>query len=155
MHPIIGIHHVTLVCSDMERTVHFYADILGLRLVKQAVNFDDPSVKHFYFGDEKGSPGTLLTFFEYRNGPRGQRGVGAAHHIALIVEDEAAQLAWKARLEEHGVSVSDIRDRKYFKSIYFNDPDGIIMEIATRGPSFAVDEDPAHLGERMITSENQ
>ncbi len=150
MQPILGIHHVTLICSDMERTTRFYTEVLGLRLVKQTLNFDDPSAKHFYFADERGTPGTVITFFEYGEGVQGRRGVGVTHHIAFMVEDEAVQLEWKARLEEQGVNVSEVRDRKYFKSIYFSDPDGVILEIATRGPGFAVDEALEHLGERMI-----
>ena len=150
MHPVAGLHHVTLVCSEMDRTVRFYTEVLEFHLVKQTVNFDDTSVKHFYFGDRDGSPGTIMTFFEYPGGMPGPRGPGWIHHIALMVEDEAAQLEWKSRLEEHGIAVSPVRDRKYFKSIYFNDPDGVLLEIATRGPGFAVDEDAANLGEKMI-----
>ena len=63
-----GIHHITMICRDMEETTCFYTELLDMRLVKQTVNFDDPSSKHFYFGDEAGSPGTVLTFFENPEG---------------------------------------------------------------------------------------
>lgn len=145
-----GIHHITLICRDMERTVKFYTGLLGLRLVKQTVNYDDPSSKHFYFGDETGSPGTVLTFFEHPAGRPAQMGVGITHHLALSVKDEAEQLAWKKRLEAARVPVSGPYDRTYFKSIYFRDPDGIIIEMATEGPGFAVDEPAEELGSRMI-----
>ena len=66
-----GIHHITAICRDMERTTEFYTDVLGMTLVKQTVNYDDPDTKHFYFGDERGRPGTILTFFEYSNAAAG------------------------------------------------------------------------------------
>ncbi|MBI3287807.1 MAG: VOC family protein [Chloroflexi bacterium] len=122
-----GIHHITLICSDMERTVKFYTEVLGLVLVKRTVNFDDPSAKHFYFGDERGSPGSLVTFFEYPGGAPGRLGIGVTHHLAFIVEDEEEQRRWRERLVTHGVQVTAMIDRRYFKSIYFRDPDGGIL----------------------------
>ena len=71
-----GFHHVTMVSNDAPRTLAFYGGLLGLGLVKKTVNFDDPSAYHLYFGDETGSPGTILTFFEWRNARRGAWGVG-------------------------------------------------------------------------------
>ncbi|MFQ5913254.1 MAG: VOC family protein [Nitrospinota bacterium] len=145
-----GIHHITLICRDMEKTVKFYTEVLGLRLVKQTVNYDDPSSKHFYFGDKTGAPGTVLTFFEHPSGRQAQMGVGITHHLALTVRDEAEQSAWKERLETAGVPVSGPFDRTYFKSIYFRDPDGIIIEMATEGPGFAADEPVEELGSKLI-----
>ncbi|MFQ5795224.1 MAG: VOC family protein [Candidatus Bipolaricaulia bacterium] len=144
-----GLHHVTLICADMEETIRFYTELLGLRLVKRAVNFDDPSAKHFYFGDRVGSPGTLMTFFEYPDGSPGRMGVGVNHHTAFIVADETAQCHWVNWLEGHDVRVSGPYNRNYFRSIYFHDPDGIILEIATRGPGFLIDEDENHLGQAL------
>ena len=152
---VIGIHHVTLICSDMDRTAKFYTEILGLKLVKQTVNFDDPKAKHFYFGDEKGKTGTLITFFEYPDWRGGRIGVGITHHIAFMVENEKEQLEFRRKLQERGISVTEQIDRKYFKSIYFNDPDGVILEIATAGPGFAVDEEEKHLGEKVFGPEKQ
>lgn len=147
---IKGIHHITLISSDMDATIQFYRDLLGLRLVKQTVNFDDPTAKHFYFGDEGASPGTLITFFEYRDMPRGHIGAGSTHHFAFEVETEEEQLEWQRKLRVAGISVTEVRDRKYFKSIYFSDPDGHILEIATTGPGFTVDEGAATLGTKLI-----
>lgn len=145
-----GLHHITLISSNIERTTRFYTDVLGLRLIKQTVNFDDPSAKHFYFGDEVGSPGTVITYFEWPHLPPGQIGVGLTHHFAFAVDDEAAQALWIVRLRRHDVEVTNPRPRRYFTSIYFRDPDGAILEIATRGPGFAVDEPEATLGEQTI-----
>jgi glyoxalase family protein len=145
-----GIHHITMICRDMEETTRFYTELLDMRLVKQTVNFDDPSSKHFYFGDEAGSPGTVLTFFENPEGRPAQMGVGITHHIALSVKDDAEQMAWKETLEAAGVSVAGPFDRTYFKSIYFHDPSGIIVEMATEGPGFAVDEPIKELGSKLI-----
>jgi glyoxalase family protein len=143
---LLGLHHITLVCADAQRTVDFYTRALGLRLVKKTVNFDDPGSYHLYFGDETGSPGSAVTFFEWPNAPRGHWGIGGTHHFALAVSDYDGLLKWKRRLTDLGLAVTGPLDRHYFKSIYFNDPDGTILEIATMGPGFAVDEAPDSLG---------
>jgi glyoxalase family protein len=144
---ILGLHHITLVSSNAQRTTDFFTRILGLRLVKQTVNFDDPGSYHLYFGDETGSPGSAITYFEWRGAPRGNWGIGGTHHFALSVADYNGLLKWKRRLTDKGIAVDGPYDRHYFKSIYFRDPDGAIIEIATKEPGFAVDEDPAHIGE--------
>ncbi len=141
-----GFHHVTMVSSNAPRTLDFYNGLLGLPMVKKTVNFDDPSAYHLYFGDAEGSPGTLLTFFEWAHAPRGHWGVGGVHHVALGVDDAEAQLKWKRRLIDGGVSVTGPYDRGYFKSLYFSDPDGQVLEIATAGPGYAIDEPADALG---------
>jgi len=138
---ILGLHHITLVSADAQRTVDFYTKVLGLRFVKKTVNFDDPGSYHLYFGDETGSPGTAITFFEWGHAPKGKRGVGGTHHLALRVADYDGLLKWKRRLTDMDIKVDGPFDRHYFKSIYFQDPDGVILEIATDGPGFAIDED--------------
>jgi glyoxalase family protein len=274
-----GCHHVTMITGDARMAVEFYADVLGLRLVKKTVNFDDPSAYHLYFGDETGAPGSILTWFDFagvgrgragagmihrlqfgvadddsldfwaarlrvkgyastrREGSlmfedfeglslelviadpgdpplraaheevpmeyairgvagaraftnrawdeaglltetlgftslgrgeyrldgndrrfrwahdpppvlRGRQGAGTVHHIAWAAPD-VDQLAWQARVRDGGQYVTDVRDRDYFKSIYFREPRGILFEIATHAPGFAVDEDPDHLGEEL------
>ncbi len=144
-----GFHHITMVAQDARQTLRFYGDLLGLGLVKRTVNFDDPGAYHLYFGDEVGRPGTLLTFFEWPNARRGHWGVGGVHHLALGVETEDAQLKWKRRLEDAGVEVTGPYDRGYFTSIYFRDPDGQVLEIATAGPGYLIDESPEELGQAL------
>jgi len=146
-----GFHHVTMVSNDARRTLDFYGDLLGLGMVKKTVNFDDPSAYHLYFGYESGRPGSILTFFEWRTAARGHWGVGGVHHLALGVETAEAQLKWKRRLTDAGVSVAGPFDRGYFSSIYFSDPDGQVLEIATAGPGYAIDEPPDALGEKLVT----
>lgn len=145
-----GLHHITMVSTDAPRTLAFYRELLGIDLVKKTVNFDDPGAYHLYFGNEGGRPGTILTFFEWPRTPRGRWGVGGVHHLALGVATAEAQLKWKRRLTDAGVSVSGPLDRGYFKSLYFADPDGQILEIATRGPGYAIDEPADALGRELV-----
>lgn len=148
-----GFHHITMVSGDAPRTVAFYRDLLGLGLVKRTVNFDDPGSYHLYFGDATGAPGTLVTFFEWSGARRGRWGVGGVHHLALRVSTPEAQLKWKRRLEDAGVPVTGPYDRGWFDSIYFADPDGQILEIATLGPGYDLDEPIDNLGQRVIMPE--
>jgi glyoxalase family protein len=147
-----GMHHITAIGSDIQRTDAFFGDLLGMRRVKMTLNFDDPNSAHWYWGNNEGKPGTLITYFERnpRTTSRVQMGAGQTHHFALAVPDEASQLEWRGKIMQAGVPVSPVRDRVYFKSIYMNDPDGHIVELATMGPGFAVDEDVAHLGEKLM-----
>jgi glyoxalase family protein len=138
--PIVGLHHVTLVASNAQRTVDFYSRVLGLRLIKTTVNFDDPGSYHLYFADATGSAGTVVTFFEWPRAPRGRTGIGGTHHVALRVPDRDVLLKWKRRLSDLGLRVRGPYDRHYFTSIYFRDPDGVILEIATDGPGMRFDE---------------
>jgi len=260
-----GLHHITMITGDAQKNVDFYAGTLGLRLVKKTVNFDSPDAYHLYFGDEAGTPGTILTWFEFPGARPGRAGAGMIHTIQLGVGSAEAldfwaarlgvaregdvvafadydglrfelhvsaaepkraahpeipeefaitgivgaraygqsgphavltetlgfapdgenyvlggfrwgydappeqrrllgagtvhHIAWAARDEDHeawqrrvagaGLSVSDVRDRDYFRSIYFGEPRGILFEIATLSPGFAIDEDPEHLGEAL------
>jgi glyoxalase family protein len=145
-----GLHHVTMVSSNAQRTLDFYRDVLGLGLVKRTVNFDDPGSYHLYFGDPVGNPGTLLTFFEWPHAPRGHWGIGGVHHVAMGVATEDGLLKWKRRLTDAGVPVSGPYDRRWFHSIYFSDPDGQILEIATKGPGYTLDEPADGLGRQLI-----
>jgi glyoxalase family protein len=271
-----GIHHVTSITADAQANVDFYAGVLGLRLVKKTVNQDDPTVYHLFYGDEHGSPGLDLTFFEYPGARPGRAGDGMIHRIVLRVASEEALDFWAARLgsaertpgslvlhdpeglelelrvvstddepliaehpeiprehairgfeevrayssdpeasrafleqtlgferdgepawdvvgelrsgryaydeapeapgipgagtvhhvawastdEEHeswrrrvvegGGRPTEVIDRFWFHSIYFREPSGVLFEIASLGPGFAVDEDPAHLGEKLV-----
>jgi len=277
-----GLHHVTMVTGDAQRTTDFYAGVLGLRLVKTTVNFDQPEAYHLYFGDERGRPGSILTWFEFRGAKRGRAGAGMVHRLQLavptvealerwghrlqdrgipvnggpaglvlqdpdglelelLVHDIGEQLtathpdipaadaicgivgvrafsanpdatalvmtdllgfgrepengtsrewttfgpkqhvhwtldpapsapgrpgagtvhhvawasrdedheAWRTRMIDAGASITPVIDRDYFHAIYFREPGGVLFEIATNGPGFATDEDPAHLGESL------
>ena len=221
-----GLHHVTCVCADAQRTLDFYRDELGFSLVKKTVNFDDPHSYHLYFGDDAGSPGSLITFFEWPRADRGRLGrgtlesvglvtpavddertatdpdglqlhlvpgevprlhevtvignadlyaglfaadaplafaspveepaligPGTTHHIAWRTQDDGAQAAWLDRLLEVGLRPTAVQDRKYFHSIYFRMPDGMLIEIATDPPGFAVDEPADELGESLSLPE--
>jgi glyoxalase family protein len=143
---ILGIHHITIVTANAQRNVDFYTKVLGLRLVKKTVNFDDPSSYHLYYGDETGRAGTAITFFEWPDAPKGRWGVGGTHHVAMAVKDDDSLLKWKRRLTDLGIRVTGPLDRHYFHSIYFTDPDGTILEIATQGPGWTVDESEEFIG---------
>lgn len=286
---ISGIHHITALASDPQANLSFYTETLGLRLVKRTVNFDDPGTYHLYYGDETGSPGTILTFFPWPGARRGSRGVGQAtvtafsvptgslgfwqerfaargvpheaphprfeeevltfldpdglklelvahagaeervpwsgggvaerhavrgffgttllqrnlaptaevlttgmgltavatagqrsryaaaagragsvvdlllrpdgergriaagtvHHVAFRVADDAAQGEMQGHLETLGILTTEVKDRQYFRSIYFREPGGVLFEVATDSPGFAIDEPVATLGQAL------
>lgn len=127
MDRIKGIHHITAVAGNPQRNVDFYHALLGQRLVKMTVNFDDSGTYHFYFGDEIGSPGTLLTFFPWRNMPQGIRGNGEVAAISYSIPVDAIAY-WRNRLTDHGVTV---RDEVRFGApvLVFEDPDGLTLEL--------------------------
>jgi len=212
---------VTCVCSDAQQTLDFYRQF-GFALVKKTVNFDDPHSYHLYFGDDVGSPGSLITFFEWPRADHGRLGrgtlesvglttpnvseeveaqdpdglrlrlypgeqaglhdvvvignpdlyagvfaedaplsfaepveepaligAGTTHHIAWRVADDVEEQTWLDRLTEVGLRPTPVQDRKYFQSVYFRMPDGMLIEIATDGPGFLVDEPAESLGEGL------
>ena len=131
---------MTNIYTDVERTQEFYEEVLGFHTVKRTENYDDPGTPHYYFSlTPEGEPGMTVTYSKDPNS-QGQPGPGASHHFALGVEDEDTLQEWRELLMEHDVRVSPVRDRTYFKSICFTDPDGLVFEIATSGPGFTVDE---------------
>jgi len=135
MNPI-GLHHVTAIASDPQRNLDFYAGLLGLRLVKRTVNFDDPGSYHFYFGDAIGTPGTILTFFPWPNARQGRRGVGEVEATALAIP-AGSESYWIERLKEHRV-VSELTTGRFGEPVIrFADPDGMLVELIA-GPSPAV-----------------
>jgi glyoxalase family protein len=218
---LAGLHHVTCVCSDAQQTLDFYRE-LGFALVKKTVNFDDPHSYHLYFGDPQGSPGTLITFFEWPRADAGRLGrgtlesvgletptvqgpvevqdpdglrlrlvpgeaprlhdvvvignpdlyagifapdaplsfaepveeaaligPGTTHHIAWRVSGDEEEQGWLDRLTELGLRPTPVQDRKYFRSVYFRMPDGMLIEIATDPPGFLVDEPAGTLGQSL------
>jgi glyoxalase family protein len=132
-----GLHHLTVIASDLERTIAFYRDLLGLAIVHDGWSDDDPDARHVWFGALEGGAGRLLSFMEYPELPSGVVGVGSTHHFALTVDSAEEQEAWRDYLRDHGVECSEVLDRGSFRSIYLRDPDGHIVEIATSGPGFA------------------
>ena len=115
-----GLHHITAITADAPRNVDFYVRLLGLRLVKKTVNFDEPDVYHLYFGDEAGAPGSILTFFEFPGVAPGRRGAGAIHLIEWRVESEESIAFWRERLAAEGVQ-SKVEDG----ALRFDDPEGL------------------------------
>ncbi len=125
---IPGIHHITAIASDPQRNLDFYTQALGLRLVKLTVNFDDPGTYHFYFGDEAGRPGTILTFFPWARAPRGRRGTGQVTAISFSIPQEALAY-WQERLASEGISTAQPQQRFDEQVLAFPDPDGLQLEL--------------------------
>jgi glyoxalase family protein len=119
-----GIHHVTAITGDAPGNVDFYARVLGLRMVKKTVNQDDPTVYHLFYADEKGSPGSDITFFEYPGAPRGRAGTGMVHRVVFRVASAEALTFWEERLTSEGRDVSLSGD-----SLVFEDPEGLGLEL--------------------------
>jgi glyoxalase family protein len=126
--PIVGLHHVTAIASDPQVNLDFYTEVLGLRFVKKTVNFDDPGTYHFYFGDDGGSPGTILTFFPWPRAGRGQAGVGEVTHTAFSVPLGSIDY-WERRLTEKGVLVERTGKRFEEEVLTLADPDGMKLEL--------------------------
>jgi glyoxalase family protein len=119
-----GIHHVTAITGDAPTNVEFYTQLLGLRMIKQTVNQDEPSVYHLYYGDEEGAPGSVLTFFEYPGAPPGVNGAGMIHRIVWRVGSAETLAFWEARLSGAGADV-----RRTENSVLFSDPEGLDHEL--------------------------
>ena len=128
---LLGLHHVTVICADLDRTTAFYRDVLGLALVREGTNDDDPDARHFWFGDAQGTAGTLMSFMEYPQMEPGKVGVGSVHHVALSVASSEELEAWRDYLRNRGIDCTDVFDRGGLRSIYLRDPDDNIVEIAT------------------------
>lgn len=129
---LTGLHHLTLISGDIERSIAFYRDVLGLGVVRDGASDDDPDTRHVWFGAVDGTPGRLLSVMEYPQLPEGVVGRGSTHHFALAVESAEELEAWRDYLNRSGVTCSDIFDRGGFRSLYVRDPDGHVVEIATR-----------------------
>lgn len=128
MNKITGLHHITAIAGDAQRNYDFYTKVLGLRLVKKTVNFDDPQTYHFYFGDEVGNSGTILTFFPWANVRQGKNGAGMATEIGYSVPPGSLDF-WKARFEKLNVRHDDIDERFGEKFLAFQDPDGLRLSL--------------------------
>ena len=144
MHPIDGIHHISLITGDARANVDFYARVLGLRLVKKTVNQDDPGVYHLYYADEAGSPGADITFFEYPGARRGQAGAGMISSIIHRVGSHDALDFWESRLEQEGIET-----RREGGQLGFSDPEGMRHELGV----FAVSDPPLSARSREVPAE--
>ena len=125
---VLGLHHVTSISSDPQKTLDFYSKILGLRLIKLTVNYDDPSTYHVYFGDEIGHPGSVLTFFPWSGQPRGRKGTGQATNTSFSIPQESIPY-WQDRLKSHSVSQEATRKRFGETVLSFEDQDGQGLEL--------------------------
>ena len=133
---IKGIHHVTAIAGDPQRNLDFYTTVLGLRLVKLTVNFDDPQTYHFYFGNEDGTPGSILTFFPWPSARQGVVGSSQVTAITFAIPLGSAAY-WRSRLSEHGVTAADA-DKRFGESVLaITDPDGLPLELVATAHSDA------------------
>ncbi len=125
---IKGLHHVTAMADDPQRNVDFYAGILGVRLVKKTINFDAPQVYHFYYGDEEGLPGTIMTFFPYQGLARGRRGKGQLTTTSFSIPADSLGY-WVDRLNKFDIPVKGPQTRFDESFIAFEDHDGLGLEL--------------------------
>jgi glyoxalase family protein len=125
---IAGLHHLTAIVGDPQQNIDFYTCVLGQRLVKQTVNFDDPGTYHLYYGDEVGTPGTILTFFPWPGAPQGRRGTGQIIDISFSIPASALDY-WVNRLSQHGVAITGPTARFNEQVIAFTDPHGLSLEL--------------------------
>ncbi|SNX74447.1 glyoxalase family protein [Bacillus oleivorans] len=130
MQKTAGIHHITAMVNDAQRNIDFYAGVLGLRLVKKTINFDRPEVYHLYFGNESGTPGTVITFFPWTNQLKGRIGTGQVGVTRYRIPTGSLDF-WKKRLKKFGVTYSSSVSfgETYFQ---FEDPDGLLIELVER-----------------------
>lgn len=127
---ILGIHHVTAIASNPQKNIDFYTQILGIRLVKLTVNFDDPTTYHLYFGDEIGRPGTILTFFPWPNAPKGHRGTGQVITTSFLIPEHSIDY-WVDRFKNQKIAIQGSKKRfggtEEVLTLY--DPDGLELEL--------------------------
>ena len=131
---INGLHHITAIAGDAQRNVDFYTHILGLRMVKKTINFDAPNVYHLYYGDETGSPGTIMTSFPHGNIPRGRKGTGQLTYTAFSIPTASLSF-WIDRLNDHNIAFAGPHKRFNETYVRFDDFDGMGIELT------ATDED--------------
>jgi glyoxalase family protein len=131
-HRILGLHHITAIADNAQRNYDFYTRVLGLRLVKKTVNFDDPGTYHFYFGDEAGSPGTILTFFPWEGIGQGYAGTGMATNIGYSVPEGSLDF-WSERFKQFNVKQEIVNERFGEQYLSFQDPDGLKLDLIASG----------------------
>lgn len=125
---LLGIHHITAIAGDPQTNIDFYAGVLGLRLVKMTINYDDPGAYHFNYGDAEGTPGSIITFFSWPGARRGRRGASQAVTTTFAVPDDALPY-WRSRLTDKGIETTSLSEGDT-EGILFEDPDGLRLSIA-------------------------
>lgn len=148
-HGIRGLNSVKLMVEILEPTASALTEVMGFRRVREVPSDDNPDASIVVFETGRGGPGTEVHVEAGPHLPPGRLGRGGVHHVAFRTPNDEEQVQWRQRIRQAGLRVTDIIDRYYFKSIYFREPGGILFEIATDGPGFAVDEDVEHLGEQL------
>ncbi len=128
MNSVLGIHHITAIAGDPQQNIDFYTGVLGLRLVKVTVNFDDPEAYHLYYGDGRGNPGTILTFFAWPGARRGRQGTGQVTAASFAVPKDSLAF-WTDRLGASGLAVENPPERFGQPVLSFADPDGMRVEL--------------------------
>jgi glyoxalase family protein len=152
---ILGIHHITAIAAGAMKNLEFYTKVLGLRLVKKTVNFDDPTTYHFYFGNEKGEPGTILTFFPWEGIRRGRAGTGQVTSASFSVPEDSMAY-WLDRFRSHKVTYNNPSPRFGSDVLVFLDPDGLKLELvsvtADKRKAWDSDDVPVEFGVRGFHS---
>ncbi|MBC7422020.1 MAG: ring-cleaving dioxygenase [Ferruginibacter sp.] len=129
---ILGLHHITAIANNAKRNHNFYTKVLGLRMVKKTVNFDDPGTYHFYYGDEAGTPGSILTFFPWEGIGQGNTGTGMATDIGYSVPMGSLEF-WASRFKQFDVKHNEVAERFGEQFISFQDPDGLNLDLIIAG----------------------
>jgi glyoxalase family protein len=125
---ILGLHHITAIAGNAKRNLDFYTQVLGLRLIKKTVNFDDPGTYHFYFGNESGTPGTILTFFPWGDIRKGFAGSGMATDIGYSVPESSLDF-WRERFKQFNLKHSEVKERFGEQYLSFEDPEGLKLDL--------------------------
>ena len=149
---ILGLHHITAIAGEAKRNYNFYTGVLGLRLVKKTVNFDDPNTYHFYFGDKTGTPGSILTFFPWQGIQTGRRGARQVTEIGYSVPADSFDF-WLKRFEKRNVIYNKVAEKFGEQYLTFIDPDGLKLELtasknADHRLPWTTDEVPAEFATR-------
>jgi len=135
---INGIHHITVMASDPQANYNFYCQTLGMRFIKKTVNFDAPDVYHLYYGDEKGSPGTILTFFPFPDARRGKHGTGEINIVSFSVPLNSLHY-WVERFAALGIDFYGPKNKFGYEYISLLDPDGMKIEIVANASSGSIE----------------
>lgn len=129
---ILGLHHITAIAGEAKRNFNFYTRTLGLRLIKKTVNFDDPTTYHLYYGDQAGSPGTIITFFPWQGMEPGRRGARQVTEVGYSVAESSFDF-WLKRFDTHNIIYNKVSEKFGERYLTFIDPDGLKSELIASG----------------------